>query len=340
MKSAYDPGPELAGGDALWLHRNENFFVPRSLHAELSGSVLSQVALHAYPDATSRPLREELARLHGVQVENIFVGNGSDEVLAYLFQFLRSRYDTVATLDIGYQVYPLLAERYGFARVELGGDTFKTGEARAPERPCLIAVDSPGSISGSRVRMESLTALAADERSFLIWDNAYGEYVGERVDALGLRANVAVVRTLSKYYGLAGLRVGYCVAEAGLVAALLARKDVFNVSGLSQAIALAALQRQDRFRAAHAQLLEVRSALVRGLEALGFTVRPPSANFVLASPPKQNAVAVQKRLAAAGISVRRFALPGVDAWLRITVPPAEQLERLLRGLSDTHLDPT
>lgn len=327
----YDPGLHIAGDGWLALHRNENLFVDQAMLNELAQRALSKVTLSAYPHPTSLLLREKLAELYGVAAENVFVGNGSDEVLSELLRYLRPSYEAMWLQDVGYAIHSLLAARLGYRVETLPGSTFSTGRVEPPSGPCLSVVDSPNAITGHAVRPEEVFALAGAPGSFLVWDNAYGEIAGDALPR-EVRANAVIVRSFSKFYGLAGARVGYCIGDRALVTELLQRKDAFNVGAFPQAVALEALARREDFVQLARQLRDSRERMVAALHALGFEVRPSGGNFVLARHPSHEAAALQHGLAGRRIAVRRFPKDAVRNYLRITVPPASGIDRLLEAL--------
>ena len=330
--STYDPGVQVDDADILSLHRNENLFVGPEWYRDAARALVEQAAISTYPDATSRPLREALAELYEVEPGNVFVGNGSDEVLADLLGLLRRTYDGVSCLDVCFKVYPMLLERLGFEPRVLPGDSFETGHVDATDFRGLALVDSPNGITGRSQPRDELLRLADNEGSFLIWDNVYGEYAADELPPL--RSNLAIVRSFSKFYALAGLRVGYCIADEALVSELLARKDAFNVNSFGQVMALEALRRRAEFEALRDELVERRESLALRLEELGFRV--PRTNFValLATHPEHGAEFLREELLKRRIAVRRFADPEVADFIRITVAPAAQAERLLTTLAE------
>ncbi len=330
--SRYDPGVQVDPDEVLALHRNENLFVGREWTIDAPRQLVERAAISSYPDATSLPLRRALADVYGVGPENVFVGNGSDEVLADLLAHLRATYRAVHCLDVGFKVYPMLAERLGFSFEHLPGRTFETGRIAAAGFRGLALVDSPNGITGQSLDRDELLALADDERSFLIWDNAYGEYAFDEPPVW--RANLAFVRSFSKFYALAGLRVGYCIADAGIVAELLEKKDAFNVNGMAQVMALEALRRHAYFAASRDELLECRDELVASLRGLGFEVLPSRFVAVLARHPERDAELLRRELLARKIAVRRFTDPSVASFIRITVAPRPVVRRLLDALAE------
>lgn len=327
----YNPGAELHGDDWLHLHRNENLLIGAEWTVEAARQLITQAAIASYPNANSDTLRAALAELYGVKPQNIFVGNGSDEVLADLFHLLRHSYERMGVLDVCFKIFLLLAERYGYQLEVLPGNTFATGQIAVGGWQGLAVVDSPNAITSATVAPEVLQALAHDEKSFVIWDNAYGEFAGDVVPQK-IQKNVVIVRTFSKFYGLAGLRVGYCIADEALIAELLARKDAFNVNSLAQVMALEALRRRKEFEAIRDRLLECRQVLVARLQNFGFQTHAPGGNFVLTTHPHFSAEWLQNALMQQRIAVRRFESKLTANHIRITVPPMAEVERLTVAL--------
>jgi histidinol-phosphate aminotransferase len=340
MKKAtakYDPGAQRYDDDWLCLHRNENLFVGRDWTVETASRMVETASISLFPDSTCRKLREAIAELYGVGPENVFVGNGSDEVLSDLFMLLRGSYDRVSLLDVCFRIYLLLAERFGFRVATMPGDTFVTGRISPNGWSGLAVVDSPNAITSAQLNAESLEALSQDERSFLIWDNVYGEYADDVVPAT-IRKNVVIVRSFSKFYALAGLRIGYCIADKAIVDELLARKDAFNVNGFAMVMALEALRRQEEFRRLGAEMRRCRDELVAGLQARGFRVHKPAGNFVLASHPAHSGERLELELQKRRVVVRRFPGELTSNHIRITVPPPPVLRRFLEVASDVVAD--
>jgi len=141
------------------------------------------------------------------------------------------------------------------------------------------------------------------------------------------------VRTFSKYFGLAGLRIGYCIADSSLISELLARKDIFNVNALAQVMAQAALRRRDEFHNISQRLLEARDNLVSRLQEVGFSIKEPSANFILATHPTCTAKFLQAKLAEQKIAVRLYDGDLTSNYLRITVPTLDDQDRLMAALT-------
>jgi histidinol-phosphate aminotransferase len=328
----YDAGPQVAQEDFICLHRNENLFATRMWDADRVAEILREVSLPTYPDPGYMGLRSDIAELYGVEPENVFLGNGSDEVLADLLAMQRRSYDTVHFLDACFRVYLMLAARLDYRVAVLPGRTFETGRIEPDGRPGLAVVDSPNAITSRSATTAELRGLAAPEGSFLIWDNAYGEFAREGL-LIPWADNVVLVRSFSKFYALAGARIGYCIAHRDLVADLMDHKDVFNVNALGQALARAALRRRDEFLELVEEATACRAVLLGYLEEMGFSVHPPSANYVLATHRELPGAAIQAALHEEGIAVRRFEGPLTGNSIRITVAPRPILEILSERLS-------
>lgn len=279
----------------------------------------------SYPDPLSGELRERLAALYGVNASNIYVGNGSDGVLSDILALLRHQYQEINLPQIGYKVYDILASRLNFGvRRYIAG----AGRPDAGSFSGLSVFDSPNAITGSTLAGDLIEAISADTSNFVIWDNCYGDFENKQLRLSNNPANVVLVRSFSKYYGLAGLRIGYCIAASTIVSELDRRKDIYNVNVVAQSMALRALERAPEFEAFSARMLRTRDALQMHLAMLGFDTVEPHGNFIFASHPTVSGAQLQLRLEDRKILVRRFEYPEIADWLRITVPSEANLGRV------------
>ena len=329
----YDAGVQLSGKDWLCLHRNENLFVDPNWAIELTKNMAHRFSISLYPDPECGELRAAIAELYGVSSENVFVGNGSDEVLSDLLALLRDSYERIATQDVCFNVYYLLARRFNYHHVKIPGNTFLTGQLAVEDWDGLSIVDSPNSVTGVQLNHENLLALKKNDHSFLIWDNAYGEFAGD-VPPSPIEKNVVLVRSFSKFYGLAGLRIGYCIAHSSIIKELLERKDIFNVNAVAQLMALEALQRREELMGFSSQMIECRNSLVNQLQNFGFQVHKPSGNFVLTKHPTFSGQEIESALLKYNVAVRRFPGKLTENHVRITVPPVAGLSRLAHALEE------
>ena len=330
-RSKYDPGIEVDRDKVLCLHRNENLFIPREWMHEFVRGVVSEVDAISYPEPNSLPLRCALAELYEVTPEQVFVGNGSDEVLSDLLGLLRGRYKILSTLDVHFKVYDMLAERFNYEHRTIPGGTFATGRIDADGWNGLAIIDSPNSITGCHFEQASLLQLTEGPESFVIWDNAYGEFAKDTLSG-GLPENMIMVRSFSKYFGLAGARVGYCIGSTDIIDQLLVRKDSFNVNVFGQQLALGALSRLAEFSRFRNAALHCRELLRQRLQDRQFDVRKSGGNYLFVSHRELSARYLEEKLLEQAVAVRRFAGGCTDNFLRLTVPPRKGIDRLMECL--------
>jgi histidinol-phosphate aminotransferase len=326
----YDPGVYIPGHPPDWLalHRNENLIVPAAWGRDQLESLLPELTLSAYPDSSATALRKALAKLHEVTPEEVYVGNGADGVLADLFTYFRRQYEWVILPEVGYFVYRILAHRLGFSSHTIGWDELP-GLGRLVS---LLVFDSPNAVTGAALTADCVKQIASATNDYIIWDNVYGPF-SDSAAAAETHPNVITVHSFSKFYALAAMRVGYCIAPPIVVSALTRQKDVYNVGELAQLLALRALADRNCFLEHRNRLVLARDQLRSALRALGFTVPESHGNFVWAAPPQGvSALELQRALLRDKIAVRRFDVPGADHGIRITVPSPAHLERLLCGI--------
>ncbi len=324
------PGP---GRRAIKLNSNENPYPP-------SPRVLEAIAREAtasmrlYPDPEARALRARAAEAYGVPADHIVAGNGSDELIALLLR---------ATIDPGARVaYPVPTYSYYDTLVAVQGgeavrvpfpEDFSLPPALAAARARITFLCNPNSPSGTLIPTARVEALARALSGLLVVDEAYVDFADQHALGLvGRLPNVLVLRTLSKSFSLAGLRVGLAFGHPDVLAGLRVVKDHYNLSRLSQAAAEAALADLPAMRANVARIIATRARLTAALERLGYRVLPSQANFVLARHPGMDQGPVARALAERDILVRHFAAPGLEDALRITVGTDAEVDTLLDAL--------
>ena len=317
------------------LNTNENPYPPspRVLEALVREATAS---VRLYPDPEAHALRAQAARVYGVPADHIMAGNGSDELLALVLRATIDPGDRVAFPVPTYSLHEtLVAEQGGAAvRVPFPAD-FSLPPALAAARARVTFLCNPNSPSGTLVPLERVEALARALPGLLVVDEAYVDFAREHALGLvGRLPNVLVLRTLSKSFSLAGLRVGLAFGHPDLLAGLRTVKDSYNLSRVSQAAAEAALGDLPWMEANLARIKATRTRLAAELERLGFRVPPSEANFVLARQPGVDLGPVARALAARDILVRHFAVPGLEDALRITVGTDAEVDALLTALRD------
>ncbi|MFO1459843.1 MAG: histidinol-phosphate transaminase [Verrucomicrobiota bacterium] len=353
----YTPGEQPKVKGLIKLNTNENPYPPSpKVLAATRAAVDGRLRL--YPNPTADALRARLARLHGCAVENLIVGNGSDELLALAIRALvepadstagrqdRSR-ATVQYFWPSYSLYPVLAGIQGAhaAPYALGPDFALPGvrelrRHRWDFNAALTLVTTPNAPSGRGYATSDLDALCRATRGVVLLDEAYVDFARENALALALRhPHVLVSRTFSKAYSLCAQRVGYLVGHPDLIAALQTIRDSYNVNGLGQVAALATLADLPYYRRNFRRLLATRERLRRELTGLGWGVLPSDTNFILARPPGPPAEQWLERLRSAKILVRWFRAPEVNAYLRITIGTDAEADALLKAVRRIHPRP-
>lgn len=330
----YQPGRMPAGGAAFKLSSNENPYPP--LPAVLEVMAAAAADINRYPDLAATALVNALSERFGVPVGDIATGTGSVGVAQQLLQATTGPGDEVLFAWRSFEAYPILVQIVGgtAVRVPLTADArhdLPAMAAAVTERTRLIFLCSPNNPTGPAIRRaeleEFLDAVPTDV--LVVLDEAYREFVTDPevpdgVDLYRARPNVAVLRTFSKAYGLAGLRVGYAVAPAPVAAAARACAVPFGVSSLAQVAAVASLNAEDQLRARVADLVEERSRVVAALRSAGYKPPETQANFVWL-PLGVGTMRFATDCEAAGVMVRPFDPEGV----RITVATPEIDDRFL-----------
>ena len=347
--SPYVPGEQPQHENLCKLNTNENPFPPSPKVGEAIAKVLEQQAdeLRLYPAPESDDLRAALAQLYNLDMNQVFVGNGSDEVLALVFAsfFLKER--PVLAPDISYSFYPVYAQTFGIELVQIALDADFSISPDAYRQPCSgIIIANPNAPTGLLLSLSDIRKLAGEHsNSVVVIDEAYIDFAQKEKGSLDIEVsavslinefdNVLVTQTFSKSRSLAGLRVGMAFGNASLIEALTRMKNSFNsypLDKLAQAGATASVLDVEYFTQTCQQVIDLRQALTVELTALDYEVLPSHANFVFARPKNGEASAVASALREQGIIVRHFDKPRINEYLRITVGTAAQNERLIDAL--------
>lgn len=334
----YVAGEQPKHANLVKLNTNESPYGPSPKALAAIGAVLSDT-LRLYPEPTAADLRAVIAARHGLAADQVFVGNGSDEVLAHTFLGLLKHERPLAFPDISYSFYPVYCRLYGIAPVlmPLDADFSIAVEAYAAARPGAIILPNPNAPTGIALPLAVLrTLLVANGDIPVVIDEAYVDFGAESAAALIPEFdNLLVVQTFSKSRALAGLRVGFAMGQRPLIDALERVKDSFNsypIDRLALAGAVAAYEDVDWFDASRAKVMASRARLTAALEGLGFEVLPSHANFVFARHPVHAGAALAAGLRAEGIIVRHFNKPRISDFLRISIGTDDECGRLLDGL--------
>ena len=339
----YVPGEQPRIANLVKLNTNENPYPP-SPHAIDAIQQAAVNGLERYPDPASLALREAVARRHGLKADQVFAGNGSDEVLAHAFFAFFQQAEPLLMPDVSYSFYKVYAQLYGIACELLPVDAalridVEAIAARARNGCAGIVIANPNAPTGIGLplpRIEQLLA-ACPDRVVLV-DEAYVDFGGESALPLIDRyPNLLVVQTLSKSRSLAGLRVGFACGQQHLVEALVRVKDSFNsypLDRLATAGAVAAFEDEAWFETTRDKVVDTREGLNLQLEDLGFEVLPSQANFVFARHPERDAAELAALLRERAVLVRHFRQPRIAQYLRISIGTREQCSTLVLRLQE------
>lgn len=339
----YVPGEQPKLPNLVKLNTNENPYgpSPRVLEA-LRGE--TDDTLRLYPDPESTRLREAIAAYFGaIAPDQVFVGNGSDEVLAHAFLALLKHDKPILFPDITYSFYPVYCGLYDidYRTVPLDADfALRVADYARPNGEVGgIVFPNPNAPTGRALPLADIdTLLRANSGTVVVVDEAYVDFGGESAVALVNRhPNLLVVHTFSKSRSLAGLRVGFAIGHADLIDALNRVKNSFNsypLDRLAIAGATAAIEDREWFERTCQAVIRTRGTLTRDLEGLGFEVLPSAANFVFARHPRHDAAESALALRQRGIIVRHFRQPRIEQFLRITVGTDEQCAALIVALKE------
>ncbi len=335
--SPYVPGEQPKIANLTKLNTNENPYGPsprvlEAIRAEVGDN------LRLYPDPDASALKQAIAEYHGLQTNQVFVGNGSDEVLAFIFQALFKHDKPILFPDVTYSFYPVYCGLYeiDYQTIPLAEDfSIRMTDYAIPNGGIIFP--NPNAPTGRALPLAEIEALlAANTDSVVVVDEAYVDFGGESAIPLVNRyPNLLVTQTLSKSRSLAGLRVGFAVGHPELVEALIRVKDSFNSYPLDRLAivgAVASFADEAWFQQARKAVIDSREALVAEMAGLGFETIPSAANFIFSRHPAHDAARIAAGLRGHGVIVRHFNKPRIDQYLRITIGTPEQNAALLTAL--------
>jgi histidinol-phosphate aminotransferase len=337
--SPYVPGEQPKIDNILKLNTNENPYgpSPRAL-AAIAAEAGDQLRL--YPDPQAGVLCRAIADRYQVAADQVFVGNGSDEVLAHTFQALLNHDGPLLFPDITYSFYPVYCGLYGIAADPVPLDPEMRVRVEDYRRACgAIILPNPNAPTGIGLPRSEIARLLSDHPDqVVVVDEAYVDFGGESaIPLVADHENLLVIHTLSKSRSLAGLRVGFAIGQRPLIEALERVKDSFNSYPLDRLAivgATSAMADEEWFQQTRGRIIESRSALSSQLTQLGFEVLPSLANFVFARHPSHRGVDLAARLRERAILVRHFRKPRIEDFLRITIGTPDQCDRLVTALRE------
>ncbi|WP_336774809.1 histidinol-phosphate transaminase [Paenibacillus sp. MMO-58] len=336
----YVPGEQPKDKKYIKLNTNENPYPPSPQVMEAIRSVTND-DLRLYPDPTCDALVRKIAGYFEVGPNQVFVGNGSDEVLAFAFAAFFNPAKPVAFADITYSFYKVYAEFYQLkADIIPLGEQFKLPVDEFSRRDSGgIVIPNPNAPTAMLISLDDIrTLLVQNPDQVVLIDEAYIDFGGESAAKLvNEYPNLLVVQTLSKSRSLAGLRVGWALGSEELIDGLNRVKNSFNsytLDRLALAGAVAAFEDESYFQETTAKVIATREAVTKELKELGFIVTDSAANFVFISHPGHAAEVLFQQLRERGVLVRYFKQPRIDQYLRVTVGTDEEMAAFVEALKE------
>ncbi len=337
--SPYVPGEQPRMRNLVKLNTNESPYPPSPRVLEAIAATDGD-ALRRYPDPESVELKAAFAARHGLEPGNVFLGNGSDEVLAHVFQGLLKHEAPLLFPDITYSFYPVWCDLYGvdYRRLPLREDFSVDVDTYAAGKGAVI-IPNPNAPTGVLLDLAEIRRLlAANPDAVVVIDEAYIDFGGDSAACLVPEYdNLLVIQTVSKSRSLAGMRVGVAMGHADLIEGLERVKNSFNsypLDVVAQRATLASLQDEAYFRDCCQRVIDSRQRLAGKLAGLGFEVLPSAANFVFARHPQQAAQDLFAALRERGIIVRYFDKPRINEFLRISIGTDSECDALVKALAE------
>lgn len=335
----YVPGEQPRDRNYIKLNTNECPYPPSQ---KVINAIIKATndSLRLYPDPTCDEIVEVIALYHGLEKEQVFVGNGSDELLAFAFKAFFNPGKHILFPDVTYSFYPVYSKLFNidYKAVPVNDD-FDIDVEGFLQKNGGIIIPNPNAPTSKLLSLKEIAKiLEANMESVVIIDEAYIDFGGESsIKLINEYSNLLVVQTLSKSRALAGLRVGFALGNRELIDGLERVKNSFNSYTLDRLAikgAVAAFEDQSYFNEVRVKIIATREKISKELGQLGFKVIDSSANFVFVSHERVNAALIFNALRDRGILVRYFNKPRIDNYLRITIGTDEEMDEFIRVLND------
>lgn len=331
----YSPGEQPAAGTrVVKLNTNENPFPPSPRVIEAIREVDGET-LRRYPNHVAQKFREAAATLWGVEPDSIICGNGSDDILTIATRAFIPPGGTLASPTPTYSLYTVLAQLESAQHVGVPWERkfALPVDGLVKTKADAIYLANPNAPTGTVVDLEDIGSLASKTNKLVLVDEAYGDFWGQSaIELTRKHENIVVSRTLSKGYGLAGLRFGYAVAQPQVIAEMMKVKDSYNTDAISIIAATAAIEDQEHAKQGWQAVRDELKRVSGELDRLGFEVIPSQANFVLATVPGGDGKTIYTGLKSQGVLVRYFDLPGLRDKVRITIGTMQENDAMLGAM--------
>ena len=327
---AYIPGEQPQKSGWIKLNTNENPYPPSPKVVKALQRAASD-PLNLYPDPVCLELRKTISRLYKVHVDQIFVGNGSDEVLRVILGTFLNKGEKVLFPYPSYPLYQVLAEIQSGTTQQIPlTDDYDLPDWKKEWQGKILFIANPNSPTGGLFSNKKISQICNNFKGLVVLDEAYVDFADSSgLPLLSKHKNIIVSRTVSKSYSLAGMRVGFALASKEIISSLYLVKDSYNVNRLSQVAAKAALEDRTYFQKSRALIIKTRIRLIKELDNLGFHTYHSDANFIFTSPPNKDGKALYQVLKNKKILVRYWDKPRLRHAVRITIGTDKEINRLI-----------
>ena len=330
----YVPGEQSKDKDIVKINANENPYPPSPKAAEVLKSFDTN-KLRFYPSANSTKLKEAIAKYYKVDVSNVFVGNGSDDVLAVAFQSFFNSEKPIVYPDLTYSFYPVWCSLFGIKYKNYPvGDDFRINPEDYKEKNGGVVIPNPNAPTSLGEGLDFVEKiLNYNQDSIVIIDEAYVDFGGtSSIPLIDKYENLLVTGTFSKSRSLAGLRIGFAIGSKALIDVMEAVKNSYNsytVDSLSIEMGVASIEDDEYFKSTCKKVIKTRERVTLELEKLGFDVLDSQTNFIFATHNKHNMKSLFEYLKTQKVFIRYFSLPRIENYVRITIGTNEEMDIFL-----------
>ena len=330
----YVPGEQSKDKDIVKINANENPYPPSPKAAEVLKSFDTN-KLRFYPSANSTKIKEAIAKYYKVDVSNVFVGNGSDDVLAVAFQSFFNSEKPIVYPDLTYSFYPVWCSLFGIKYKNYPvGDDFRINPEDYKEKNGGVVIPNPNAPTSLGEGLDFVEKiLNYNQDSVVIIDEAYVDFGGtSSIPLIDKYENLLVTGTFSKSRSLAGLRIGFAIGSKALIDVMEAVKNSYNsytVDSLSIEMGAASIEDDEYFKSTCKKVIKTRERVTLELEKLGFDVLDSQTNFIFATHNKHNMKSLFEYLKTQKVFIRYFSLPRIENYVRITIGTNEEMDIFL-----------
>ncbi|HOK40523.1 MAG TPA: histidinol-phosphate transaminase [bacterium] len=330
----YIPGEQPQDKKYIKLNTNENPYPPSPKVLGFLQDAITR-RLRLYPDPLCNELRKKLSECYNIPKEQIFVGNGSDELLRLAFYTFSNRNEKIVYSFPSYTLFKTLSVLCYCQpiEIELTEEFLLSDKFISSNRNSLKIIANPNSPTGTFNEIDFIEEVVKANKKVVIIDEAYADFAKDNcLRLLKKYKNLIITRTFSKSFSLASIRVGYCFGDKKLIDALYKIKDSYNVNYLSQVAAIAAIEDYQYMKETSQKIIELREYLSNELLKINFKVYKSEANFVFVKPLKIKARSIYQTLKERGILIRYFDAPFLNKYLRISIGTDEEINKLISEL--------